>query len=280
MDPRGATVVVTGASSGLGEATAVALAAAGARVLVVGRDPARTASTARRCRDAGGQAEVILGDVSTRSGVAAVGDGVLQHTERVDVLINNAGGVFPQLTHTADGVESTLALNTLGYLLLERALHPALVQAKGRVVNTATGFLDSFPITPSELLAPKAYSGFNQYGYAKLATVMLTVEQAERFAADGVTCTSLWPGIVMGTRFGGASAPPALLQRMMGPLLRLVGWGATLAQSAAMYRAAAFDDVPSGSYLVRGRVAPLPLQAQDPVLRKQVVAMIDGLAAG
>src|SRR5688500_14147864 len=129
MDPKGRTVVVTGGTSGLGQAAAVDLAAAGARVLVIGRDVERARETVARAEAAGGAAVAIPGDVSTRAGARAVAAAVLGETDRIDVLMNNAGGSFPNLATTAEGFESTFALNTLGPFVLERALHGALVAA-------------------------------------------------------------------------------------------------------------------------------------------------------
>jgi NAD(P)-dependent dehydrogenase (short-subunit alcohol dehydrogenase family) len=159
MDPKGKVVVVTGATSGLGQQAAVDLAGQGARVFVVGRDRARAEETVQRIKSAGGQAEVILGDVSTRAGVKQVAKAILEKTPVVHVLLNNAGGTFPKQQQTSDGVELTFALNTLGAFLLEKELHGALSAAKGRVVNVATGFLDMVRLGEVEdLPSPKKYS--------------------------------------------------------------------------------------------------------------------------
>jgi NAD(P)-dependent dehydrogenase (short-subunit alcohol dehydrogenase family) len=168
----------------------------------------------------------IAGDVSTKAGVKAVGEAVRAQTERVDVLLNNAGGTFDTGGRTADGIERTLALNVLGPWLLEKELHAALATAKGRVVNVATGFLDRYPVDVDDLPAPKRYSGLTQYARAKNALVMLTIEQAARFAPEGITVVSLNPGIVMGTRFGGGQ--PKIAQWIGGPIMRAIGIASTL----------------------------------------------------
>src|SRR4051812_15064867 len=111
MNPTGKTVVITGATSGLGQAAAIHFAKLGAHVFVVGRDAARAEETRAA---AGPNAEVVLGDVSTRAGVQAVATAILAKSSTVDVLLNNAGGQFSTLTTTADNVEATFALNTLG----------------------------------------------------------------------------------------------------------------------------------------------------------------------
>jgi NAD(P)-dependent dehydrogenase (short-subunit alcohol dehydrogenase family) len=193
------------------------------------------------------------------------------------VLINNAGGTFKTASTTSDGVELTFALNALGAFVLERELHPALAAAKGRVVNLATGFLNAFPLDVDDLVSPRKYSGNAQYGRSKQAVVMMTVEQAKRYAADGVTFVSLHPGIIMGTRFGGGQ--PRAVQLTAGPIMRLFGLACTLEEAQRRYSVAAFNDIPSGSYLVNGKPAELPKQVKDDSVRTRVYALLEKLAA-
>lgn len=273
----GKLVVVTGATSGLGQQAALDFARAGATVVLVGRDAARAAETKARIAQAGGAAHVVLGDVSTRGGVDAVAAGVLALTDRVDVLLNNAGGQFLKQGTTSEGVERTFALNTLGAYRLERALHGALAKARGRVVNVATGFLDRFPIADvDDLRAPKKYSGLAQYGRAKIATVMTTVEQAAR-AVDGVTYVSVHPGIINGTRF--TAEMPKAMQSFGAFVSNVIGIASTIEEASERFRRACFDDVPSGSYMLKGKVAPLPKQANDAAVRARVWALLGALDA-
>ena len=278
MDPKGKVVVITGATSGLGQAAAVDFAKAGAKVFIVGRDAARAQETLAQAKAAGGDAEVVLGDVSTRAGVRAVAEGLLAKAPKIDVLLNNAGGQFKTQVMTADGLETTFALNTFGAYLLEKQLHPALAAAKGRVVNVATGFLDHFPLVADDLPGPKKFSGFSQYARAKLASVMMTVEQSKRYGAEGVTAISVHPGIIMGTRFGGGQ--PALMQTLFGPLMRATGAACTLEEAVRRFRVACFDEIPTGAYVQKGAPAPLPKQANDEQVRSQVVAMLEKLSTG
>jgi NAD(P)-dependent dehydrogenase (short-subunit alcohol dehydrogenase family) len=277
MELKGKTVVITGATSGLGQAAAVDFARAGAKVFIVGRDAERAKATEEQARAAGGVVEVILGDVSTRDGAQRVARDILAKTQKLDVLLNNAGGTFETMAKTTEGVERTIALNTLGAYVLERELHAALVAAHGRVVNVATGLLNSFPIDVDSFLEPKKYSGMSQYGRSKLASVMMTVEQANRFAGDGVSAVSVHPGIIMGTRFGGGQSKAA--QAIAGPIMRLFGIACTLEEAVRRFRVACFGDVPPGAYVVKGAAAKLPKQAGDESVRKQVVALIEKLAS-
>ncbi|HVO29958.1 MAG TPA: SDR family NAD(P)-dependent oxidoreductase [bacterium] len=274
---NGKVVVITGATSGLGRRAAIDFAKGGARVVVTGRDAARANETVASIAASGGKADVALGDVSTRAGARELARAVLAKAPKIDVLLNNAGGTFKALEKTSDGIEKTFALNTLGAFVLERELHGAIAAAKGRVVNVATGFLDSYPVVVDELLEPKKYSGFSQYGRAKNATVMMTVEQAKRYEKDGVRVVSVHPGIIMGTRFGGGQ--PKIAQILGGPVMRAIGLGATIDQASERFRIACFDDVPNAAYIVKGKPAPLPKPAQDPAVRSAVLALLEKLAA-
>jgi len=274
MDIQGKTVVITGATSGLGQAAAIDFAKAGARVIVVGRDAARAEETKRL---AGGNVEAVKGDVSTRAGVAEVARAILDKAPKIDVLVNNAGGTFKQAGKTADGIDAAFALNTFGPFLLERALHGAIAAAKGRVVNLATGFLDRYTIPDiEELIAPKKYSGLAQYARAKHASVMMTVEQAERYRKEGIIVTALHPGIIMGTRFGGGQ--PKAVQAIFGPIMRAFGLACTLDEAVRRFRVACFGDVPTGSYVVKGVAARLPKQSNDASVRAKVFARLEQLA--
>lgn len=275
MEIRGKVVVVTGATSGLGQAFAVDVAQKGARVFLVGRDERRAKETLAEIQRAGGSGEIVLGDVSTIAGARAVAAAVLERTPRVDVLVNNAGGSFKTATQTADGIETTFALNTVGAFVLEKELHAALVAAKGRVVNVATGLLDSFPVDVDDIVAPKRFKSLAQYGRSKQALVMTTVEQANRFAPEGVSAVALHPGVIMGTRFGGGQ--PKLVQAIIGPILRAIGFACSMEEATRRFTVAAFGDVPTGSYVVKGKPSELPKQVKDAAVREKVVRLLQSL---
>ena len=276
MDISGKTVVVTGATSGLGQAAAIDFAKSGANVVIVGRDPQRARETAERAGTGGGEATIVVADLSTRAGVGAAAAAILERTRKVDVLVNNAGGTFPAIGFTSDGLERTFALNTLAAYLLERELHGSLREAKGRVVNVATGLLDWFPVDVAALVSGRGFTSMGQYGRSKLASVMMTVEQANRFAPEGLTFVALHPGVIMGTRFGGGQSEIA--QAIAGPLMRAVGFACTIEEAVRRFRVACFENLPSGTYLVKGKPAPLPKQARDAAVRQEVVALLERLS--
>jgi len=122
QDMHGRTVLITGATGGIGKATALGLAAMGANVLITGRDRRRTEDTAREIRAAGGEVEGFVADLSSQSEVRRLAGEVLQSHPRIDVLINNVGGYWNTRHVTADGLEHTFAVNHLAPFLLTNLL--------------------------------------------------------------------------------------------------------------------------------------------------------------
>ena len=279
-DLTGKTVLITGATSGIGEATAIALARQRARVLAVGRDQARGAAVVQELTQVGGTGEFLSANLLSLKDVARLADEVMKRTSSVDVLINNAGGMFRTKTMSADNIEATFALNTVAAFALTNHLHGALAQGHGRVVNIATGFLNRTKLNVNDLVNPPSYSGFGRYAQAKLALIVLTLEQAERWMSDGISAFSVQPGVVLGTRFGGSQPSGPSFGRTIGvTLLGLLGIGATLEQATDRYQQAAFGAMASGSYFAWGKVTKLPQQAQDLAVRQAVWQLLEKLTS-
>ena len=280
VDLTGKTMLITGATSGIGEATAIAVARRGARVLVVGRDQARGAAVVQELTRVGGTGEFLAANLLSLKDVTRLADEVLKRTESLDVLINNAGGMFRTKTMSADNIEATFALNTVAAFALTNHLHSALAQAHGRVVNIATGFLGRTKLNVPNLVNPPSYSGLGRYAQAKLALILLTLEQAERWTSDGISAVSVQPGVVLGTRFGGSTPSGPSFGRTVGAtLLKGLGIGATLEQATDRYQEAAFGAMASGSYFAWGKVAKLPQQAQDAGVRQAVWQLLEKLTS-
>src|SRR3954469_15444811 len=149
VDLTGRTVLVTGATGGIGKATALGLAALGAEVAITGRDPERAEPAAREIRTAGrGPVEVFIADLSSQGEVRRLAGEVLQRLIRIDVLVNNVGGYWSSRHVTPDGLERTFALNHLAPFLLTHLLVERLrCNDRARVVTVAsnahaTGRLD------------------------------------------------------------------------------------------------------------------------------------------
>lgn len=202
------TVVVTGASSGIGRATAAALAARGDRVLMVARDRARGAAAEREVQAGaaaagrGGSAEVLYADLSQQAEVRRLADEVRARAPRLDVLVNNAGAYFDSRRVTEDGIEATLALNHVAYFLLTTLLLDPLRAAgaatgDARVVVVASDAHERVRALPlDDLQLVRNWSPIRAYGLSKLANVMFAYALARRLAGTGVVSNSLHPGVI------------------------------------------------------------------------------------
>lgn len=207
-DVRGKSILVTGATSGIGLEAAVELARRGARLLLVGRDPGRTAAAEAQVRARSGSAEVahLLCDFSSQAAIRRLAGDVLARLDRLHVLVNNAGGVNKKRTVTVDGIETTFAVNHLGYFLLTHLLLDLLVEsAPARVVTVSSighrkGTLD----LDDPGFEKGGYSIMNAYRRSKLANVLFAAELARRLAGTGVTSNSLHPGAVATNIWSGA----------------------------------------------------------------------------
>ena len=216
---RGQTVFITGATRGIGLATAVGLAGLGAQIAMVGRDRARTEVAAQQVRAAGGPAvHTFLADLSSQADVRRLADEALERLPRIDVLINNAGGFWNTRRVTADGLEHTLAVNHLAPFLLTNLLLPRLQNsAPARVVIVASNAQRLGRIAFEDLQGEHSYSGARAYNQSKLANVMFAYALARQLSPDVVTANAVHPGWV-NTSFG--VEDPASAQRLLVPLLR------------------------------------------------------------
>ena len=197
----GRTVVITGANSGVGKATATALASLGARTVITARSRSRGEEALADIRRASGsdQVDLVVFDLAD---LHSVGDGALElldRYEQIHVLVNNAGLVLSARTETKDGFESTLAVNHLGPFLLTRLLSDRLVaSAPSRVINVASTAHRSARrgMGFDDLQARQRYRGMQVYARSKLANILFTTELARRMTGSGVTANSLHPGTV------------------------------------------------------------------------------------
>src|SRR5579863_10456473 len=138
---NGKTVVITGATSGIGEAAALALAGVGARIVFVARDQAKARSLLDRLTRANPDAahDFVLADLSTLAGMRGAGEGLKAKAPHIDVLVNNAGAIFEKREETSDGLEKTFATIHMAYFMITEALRPNLDPEGGRIVSTASG---------------------------------------------------------------------------------------------------------------------------------------------
>jgi NAD(P)-dependent dehydrogenase (short-subunit alcohol dehydrogenase family) len=197
----GRTVIVTGGNSGIGKATAVALARTGARVVITARDQARGNQAVEDVRQASGSdlVELVVFDLGDLASVRGGAAELLDRCPRIDVLINNAGLVLTDRAETADGYEATFAINHLGPFLLTELLTDRLVaSAPSRVVNVASTAHRSARrgLDFEDLQSRQGYKGMQVYGSSKLANILFTTQLASRLSGKGVTANSVHPGTV------------------------------------------------------------------------------------
>jgi NAD(P)-dependent dehydrogenase (short-subunit alcohol dehydrogenase family) len=233
--------VITGASSGIGRAAAIALAKRGATIGVVGRDPGRTRAVAA---EVGGQP--FIADFDRLDDVRHLARALLTAYPRIDVLANNAGGLVSTRGLSADGHEKTFQHNHLAPFLLTQLLLERLIGSGGRVVSTASAanLFGSIDLNDLDWANRRYAGGWRAYGTSKLETILFVRELARRTAGTGLTAFSFHPGTVA-TEFGANSASIKLSQRM-GDGLRISPekGGAPLVHLAAAGEVGS----PSGTY--------------------------------
>jgi retinol dehydrogenase-14 len=262
------TILVTGATNGIGFHAAIALAQRGARVVMVGRDARRTETAVADVVARTGSREVssLIADFSVQADIRRLADAFRARHARLDVLVNNAGQVNKARGVTADGLEMTFAVNHLGYFLLTNLLADLLVRsAPARVVTVSSighrqGTLDFDDLG----FARGGYSIMRAYSRSKLANVLFAAELARRLAGTGVTSNSLHPGSVNTRIWSGAPlwARP-LIQIFLRPFFISPARGASYIVDLATRPELAGV---TGRYFEQGvMIDPAPL-ARDPAL--------------
>ena len=269
--------VVTGATSGIGKVTARELARQGFRVVMVARDPDKAARTASGI---GREVETVLCDMSSQKQIRAAAEEIRRRHDRIDVLVNNAGGVWVKREVTDDGLERTFAVDHLGYFLLTNLLLPELRRgAPSRVVNVASEAAKVGRIDFDDLQGERRYRGGLAYAQAKLANILFSSELSRRLAGSGVTSNALHPGAVASgfalnnagvVRFGMKLVRPFLIDEEKGARTSIY-----LASSPEV-------EGVTGEYFIKNRPIKPPRNARDPEVARRlwdVSARLCGLAA-
>jgi NAD(P)-dependent dehydrogenase (short-subunit alcohol dehydrogenase family) len=204
---QGKTVVITGATSGIGEVAACALAQQGARIILIARDRSRGEQTLERLEAvAPGRNHVAhYANLSRLAEMKRAAEAIAGSEPQIDVLINNAGALFATRQVTGDALEMTFATNHIAYFLVTNLLLERLKATPGaRIVSTASDAHKRAKLDFDDLQMEKGYSGFGMYGRSKLMNILFTRELSRRLAGSGVTANCLHPGFVA-TRFADAS---------------------------------------------------------------------------
>lgn len=210
----GKICLVTGATSGIGLVTARRLAQLGATVVLVGRNPERGDAALSAIRQSAPECalDILYADLSRREEIRNLAEAFQRRYARLDVLVNNAGGMFGGRQVSADGIEMTFALNHLSYFLLTNLLLPTLLSVSGaRIVNVASRAHQGVKLHFDDLQHERRYIGWLAYKRSKLANILFTYELARRLADNkgvgdrGLTVNALHPGFVatdIGIRHG------------------------------------------------------------------------------
>ena len=264
----GKTCIVTGASSGIGTATAVGLARLGASLGLVGRDGGRLEAVAEDCRTAGAaDVKTYKADFAELAQVRDLADQLLEDWPRLDVLINNAALVLQHREETVDGYEKVFAVNHLAPYLLTRLLLDRVVDsAPSRIINVASDAHTFGALEPDDYMSTRAYKPMKVYGRSKLANILFTVELARRLEGTGVTANCLHPGFVStGLARDNRLGVAFLKIARFFPGVRNPDDGA----SSTLFLATAPVEV-SGEYFFNSKVHPTKDYAKDPVMAQRL----------
>lgn len=270
-DLDGKTVVITGATGGIGLETAVALAGRGARLVLVGRDRARGEAALARIRQTapGVAAEMHYADLSRLDEMHSLAATLRTALPRIDVLLNNAGGMFARREVTPDGLERTFALNHMAYVVLTLLLRDTLLRsAPSRVVNVASEAHRGATLDLDDLQSTRGYGGWPVYRRSKLANILFTRELARRLAGTGVTANCLHPGFVA-TGFGNNNGGVYGLGIRLAKRLFALPLGTGAKTSILVVTAPAFATT-TGTYVVKSRIAEPSNAAQDDAVARRL----------
>jgi NAD(P)-dependent dehydrogenase (short-subunit alcohol dehydrogenase family) len=262
------TIVITGASDGIGAAAARRLSRSGANVVVVGRSESKTAAVAAELH-----ADYFVADFADLSQVRALADKIRSEYPRIDVLANNAGGMFTRVHESADGHEITLQVNYLAPFLLTTHLMDVLLDSRATVVNTTSNsqkLLRRVRIT--DLDDTVAHRPSVAYALTKLAIVLFTRELHRRYHASGLSAVTFHPGYV-DSNFGEASQSRFLV--FMKEHVPITGRFTLSADEGADQLVWLASSTPGvdwtpGEYYSKGKVCKANRAAYNPVLAREL----------
>jgi NAD(P)-dependent dehydrogenase (short-subunit alcohol dehydrogenase family) len=268
---QGKICLLTGATSGIGKATALGLAQMGATVVMVSRDRARGEAVQAEIKTKSGNAAVdlLLADLSAQQSIRQLVENFQQRYTQLHVLINNAGLFMLRRRTTVDGLEMTFAVDYLAPFLLTNLLLDVLkASAPARIVNVSSNSHEAGYIKLDDLQAEHHYRSMRAYGQSKLAVVLFTYELARRLQGTGVMANCLHPGFVA-TNIGQSGMGPA--SRIVTRLIFAFGISPQEGAKTSLYLASSPEvEGVTGKYFVKGipqRSAPI---SYDESLQRQL----------
>jgi NAD(P)-dependent dehydrogenase (short-subunit alcohol dehydrogenase family) len=269
-DMSGRVCVVTGATRGIGRATAERLAQLGATLVLVCRRLEEGESAAREIVSAHGgrPALVVSADLSSQRSLRDAADVIRTAHDRLHVLVNNAGLIPKQRETTVDGLEMQFAVNHLAYFLLTNLLLDRLIDgAPSRVVNVSSGAHQGGRLDFGDLQSERRYDPVRVYGRTKLANVLFTYELARRLGATGVTANCLHPGVVATKLMADYMNVPLV----GGAIARTFGGSAEKGAETSVYLAASREvEGVTGRYFVGQRETRSSPASYDVTLQRRL----------
>lgn len=267
---NGKICLVTGGTNGIGKATAQALAAMGATVIIVGRDVLKTSQVAEEIRAASGSntVESLLADLSSPQEVRWLADKFKRKYSHLHVLINNAGGFFMRRQLRGNGIEMTFALNHLaGFLLTNLLLDTLKASAPARIINVSSNAHASGKIEFDNLQGEREY-GPRAYDNSKLANILFTMELARRLEGTRVTANALHPGFVA---TGFAKNNGKLIAALVSLITPLVARSPAKGAETSVYLASSPSvEGITGKYFYDSHIIPPAPQATDMVVARKL----------
>jgi NAD(P)-dependent dehydrogenase (short-subunit alcohol dehydrogenase family) len=261
----GRTIVITGASDGVGAAAAKRLSRSGQNVVVVGRSPQKTKAVATELG-----ADYLLADFAELAQVRALAEELLTRYPRIDVLANNAGGLMGERQVTVDGHEKTFQVNHLAPFLLTTLLLDRLIESQARVVNTSSVGNKLFGhVEIDDLEAERGYRAQKAYGDAKLENILFTKELHRRYHAAGISTAAFHPGPVA-SNFGSESGSRLIRIAYQTPLKNVALISPEKGSDLLVWLASATpgQDWTSGEYYSGHSITKANKQAYDPELAR------------
>ena len=269
-DLRGKNVVVTGPTSGIGKGTALALAARGAKLILVARNPDKSAAVARQIRDAGGVEPVdVIADLSLLSEAKRAADEILALDLPIHILVNNAGLVNRKRRLTPEGLEETMAVNYFAPFAMTLKLLPALGRAdRARIVNVTSNSYAIARLRLDDLTFERRYWLLGPYSASKLGNIYFTRELARRLEGTSITVNAAHPGLIFTNLGLGNNAHFA--KRLIGGVWRLFAKDESEGHVCIVWAATAPElEGVTGQYIADSRVTePKPIARRDDVARK------------
>lgn len=280
---RGKTVLVTGATSGIGQETAIGLAKLGAEVIITGRNRQRGEVAVAEIQHASGnpKIELQIADMTSQASIHQLADQILDCHPRLDVLVNNVGMVVNTRQLTSDEIELNFAVNHLSAFLLTHRLLPLLKDsAPARVINVTGGMLGKVDLENLQAEKP-GYIGFMAYSHSKSILMAASYELARRLEGTGVTLNVAYPGGVRSTNMGSQpSTLPLWMRPLMAVVRRVFDTTAEKAARSSIYLASSpeVEGVTGQYFNTRSQVARWNAAVYDDTVRAAIWEVSERLA--